>query len=317
MVVRYLPVALAPMLVVANYMFLRYSLRSSDLTKIKLYAAIGTMFAAFSPQLVVGEYAGLLSNWLALIAGYFAFYFLIKAWESQSRNQMVYSFGAVFALLVVMMLVHLYTWANLLAIIVLFAGMSFLFARRSVKNSKLKLVVMLAIVAAAFSIDYAKSSYFATPTAAGSGSAIEGNIEPQDANGRWERLFFTLNTYVGGFLSNPVLLLPALLWMVRADLSRGIDRLLLVMFFIMAVPITFGSIEFQTRVLYNIPLHIPVLLLLFYGATKFKDRMMTSRYVLLMIAISLAMATYALRAMVNLYLELPDGYVLEDQFLLP
>jgi hypothetical protein len=316
MVVRFLPVALAPMLVAANYVLLRYSLKSKDEAKAKFFASLGAIFAVFSPQIVVGEYAGLLANWLALVVAYFAFYFLIRGWESQSRNQMIYSFGALFALLIVMMLVHLYTWAHLLSVVLLFAGMSYIFARKSTLRPKIKIIIMLAIVVTAFSIDNLKSSYFVTPAASGTGSAIGSNVQPEDVNGRWNRLFFTLHTYVGGFLSNPVLLLPALIWMVRANLSKGIDRLLLSMFFILAVPIVFGSIEFQTRVLYNIPLQIPALLILMYSATTYKHSI-TSRHLLLIIAISLALATYTLRAMANLYLELPPGYVLEDQFLLP
>jgi len=103
---------------------------------------------------------------------------------------------------------------------------------------------------------------------------------------------------------------------VKAKVSNGIDRLMLIMFFIVAIPITFGSVEFQTRVLYNIPVQIPALLVLFYGTAKIKAKT-TLPYQLLIIAIILAMATYSLRAMANLYLELPPGYVLSDQFLLP
>lgn len=316
MIIRYLPVALAPMLVLANYVLLRFSLRSKDDGKGKFYASLGAIFAAFSPQIVVGEYAGLLANWLALVAAYFAFYFLIKGWESKNRDQMIYAFGILFALLLVMMLIHLYTWTHLLTIILVFSMISYVLARKSVPNSIIKVFIMLAIIGTAFLIDYVKSSYFVTPTAAGSGSAIENNAQPQETNGRWERLFFTLNTYVGGFLSNPALLLPAVFWMVKSDLSKGVDRLLLSMFFILAVPITFGSIEFQTRVMYNIPLHIPALLILYYGANKFKDGRTNFSHLLPIITIVLTLVTYAFRAMTNLYLELPEGYVLEDQFLL-
>jgi len=255
-----------------------------------------------------------LANWMALVAAYFAFYFLIRGWESQNPRQMAYSFGILFGVLVVMMLVHLYTWANLLAIILLFAGISYVFSRRSVTTPKMKVVVMLMVVGTAFAVDYAKSSYFVTPTAAGSESAIGTNITPQDTSGRWDRLFFTLHTYVGGFLSNPALLVLSVVWLVRADLSKGLDRLLLSMFFILAMPITFGSIEFQTRVLYNIPFHIPALLAIY--STGFGKGMNASR-ALLILAIGLTFATYAVRAMANLYLDLPEGYLLEEQFLLP
>ena len=311
LVVRYLPVALAPLIVLANYLLLRYSLKSSDEMKIKLYASIGAIFAVFSPQIVVGEYAGFLANWIALVMVYFALYFLIRGWETNNRNHAIHSFGILFALLVLIMLTHLYTWTHFLAVMLLFGAMSFVFARKSVAAPKIKILLLLIVVGTTFSIDYAKSSYFSTPAATASDSAIATNIMPQDTNTRWDRLFFTMSSYVGGFLSNPALLLLAVIWIIKADLSKGLERLLISMFFISALPIAVGSVEFQTRVLYNIPFQIPALLAL-YGA-KFRSR--TSH--ILLIAIVLSFATYAVSAVANLYLQLPEGYVLENQFLLP
>jgi len=316
MIVRFLPVALAPMLVLANYILIRYSMKShDDKGKWKIFASVGAIFALFSPQIVVGEYAGFLANWLALIAAYFAFYFLIKGWESQNRNQMIWSFVALFVMLLIIMLVHLYTWANLLAIILLFCIVSYIFTRKSTIDPKIKILLLVLIVGSTFSIDYVKSYYFATPSVAESDSSLTTNIQVQDMSARWERLFFTMNTYVGGFLSNPVILLLALFWIMQADLSRSFDRMFLSMFFILALPIAFGSIEFQTRLLYNIPFQIPALLAL-YSLNGIRSSYTTSRW-LLIIAISLSLASYALRAMTNLYLELPEGYVLDRQFLLP
>ena len=311
LVVRYLPAALAPLIVLANYLLLRYSLKSKDDMKIKVYASIGAIFAVFSPQIVVGEYAGFLANWIALVMVYFALYFLIRGWETNNRNHAIHSFGILFVLLLLIMLTHLYTWTHFLAVMLLFGGMSFVFARKSVAAPKIKILLLLIVVGTMFPMDYAKSSYFSTPAATASDSAIATNIMPQDTNTRWDRLFFTMSSYVGGFLSNPALLLLAVIWMLKADLSKGLERLLISMFFISALPIAVGSVEFQTRVLYNIPFQIPALLAL-YG-TKFRSR--TS--LILLIAIVLSFATYAVSAMANLYLQLPEGYVLENQFLLP
>jgi len=242
---------------------------------------------------------------------YFALYFLIRGWETNNRNHAIHSFGILFVLLLLIMLTHLYTWTHFLAVMLLFGGMSFVFARKSVAAPKIKILLLLIVVGTMFPMDYAKSSYFSTPAATASDSAIATNIMPQDTNTRWDRLFFTMSSYVGGFLSNPALLLLAVIWIVKADLSRGLERILISMFFISALPIAVGSVEFQTRVLYNIPFQIPALLAL-YGA-KFRSR--TS--LILLIAIVLSFATYAVSAMANLYLQLPEGYVLENQFLLP
>jgi len=98
-----------------------------------------------------------------------------------------------------------------------------------------------------------------------------------------------------------------------SDLRKGLDRSVLSMSFIMALPIAIGSIEFQTRVLYNMPFQIPAILALYAITSKSKG---AYRY-LLIVAVLLVLGTYALRAMSNLYLDLPDGFVIEDQFLLP
>jgi len=312
-VIRFLPVALAPALVLANYVLIRYALRSKNEGRLKIFASIGAVFAALSPQIVVGEYSGFLANWIALVAGCFAFYFLIKGWESQNRGQSIRSFGILFVILLSMMLIHVYTWAHLLAIMLLFGGISYIFARKTVAHPKIKIIMILLVIGTAFSIDLVRSSYFSTPAAIESDSALSENILPQDTSGRWNRIYFTMSSYVGGFLSNPVLLLLGLLWMVKADLSKGFDRLLLSMFFISAIPIMFGSIEFQTRVLYNIPFQIPALLALYaYGGVK--SGLFRS---LLIVAVVATLATYTLHSMANLYLELPDGFVMDKQFLLP
>jgi hypothetical protein len=130
-----------------------------------------------------------------------------------------------------------------------------------------------------------------------------------------------MSTYVGGFLSNPALLILAAVWIVKSDISKGIDRLFLVFCFILAVPILIGGIEFQTRVLFNIPFHLIAASMLFYSSIDSSkknknNRHSIDRYILLAALIAVS-ANYALRAMANLYPELPEGYVLERQFLLP
>jgi len=256
--------------------------------------------------------AGFLSNWIALIAAYFALYFMIRGWESQDRRQAIVSFTILSGILLITMLIHLYTWANFLVVILVFAGISYLFARKSVTGAKFKALILLAVVVTAFSIDYARSLALATTGAAESDSVIASNIQLQDTGERWNRLHFTLSSYVGGFLSNPALFLLGLVWLARSNQSEGLGRVMLSMFFIMAFPIMFGSVEFQTRVLYNIPFHIPALLVL-YG-TRIDSKILRS---LLIVAVIVTSATYALHAMANLYLVLPEGFGLDAPILLP
>ena len=313
-VIRYLPALLAPLLVLASYLLVRHTVNSEDKYRVKKYAALCAVFAAFSIQVVVGQYAGLLANWIALVVSYFAFYSLIRAWEAKDRRQTLYFLGITFAILTVIMLLHVYTWAHMLTVTLLFAGSSYVLARKSVTSAKFKALFMLLVVCSAFGLDYVKALYFSTPLVGEAGSVIIRNVQPEGVDNatRWDQLNFILQTYVGGFLSNPALFLLALIWIIRSDLTAGLNRLMFAMICMTVVPFVFGNAEFQTRVLYNIPYHIPALLALF-GA-KIQDK--TLRYALIL-SIALFLATYAIRAMANLYLVLPDGYVLERQFLLP
>ncbi len=311
-VMRFLPVALSPALVVANYLLLRHALDAKQygINRIKVFAAIGSVLAVFSPQVVVGEYAGFLANWLALIAAYFAFYFMIKGWESSDRNRIAVSFVALFGVLLLTMVIHLYTWAHLLTIILGFSGVSYLLSRRSVNRPRTKVLLMLLVVFTSFAVDNARSFYFNTPSAVASDSALATDFQANDPAGRWERLYFTLSSYVGGFISNPVLFLLALIWTVKSRYN-GLNALMMTITFMVVVPVLIGSVEFQTRVLHNTPIHIAAVLALVWTGNRLgrknDDKNLQK---LLIVGILFLMANYALRAMANLPIELPAGIIL-------
>ena len=86
----------------------------------------------------------------------------------------------------------------------------------------------------------------------------------------------------------------------------------------MSLPIAVGSVEFQTRVFYNTPIHIPAILAL-YGLASLNNHSIRNNpiHYLSIVAVVLIAATYALHAMANLYLMAPPGYALESNFLLP
>jgi hypothetical protein len=190
LIIRFLPVALAPSLVAANYFLLRHAFdaKKYGIERIKVFSSIGAALAAFSPQVIVGEYAGLLANWIALIVAYFALYLAIRCWESVERRKMVMAFLGLFAVLAVTMLFHVYTWAHLLAVIMIFAGLSFVIFRKSVYQPKAKLILLAITVLGSFALDYTRSLYFETPSAAEPDSALASNIQANDPAGRWERL---------------------------------------------------------------------------------------------------------------------------------
>jgi hypothetical protein len=318
LVIRFMPVVLAPALVAVNYFLLRNTLNINQfgINRVRVFAAIGAVLAIFSPQIVVGEYAGLLANWMAIIIAYLAFYLIIRIWEARSFNRSAMLFAILFMALVLTMTVHVYTWTHVLVVIVLFAGLSYVLSRSSVYHPKMKLMLLMAAVLGTFALDYVKSSYFSTPFAAESDSPLASNIQAHDTSGKWDRLQHTMSAYVGGFLSNPALFLLGLVWVIRAR-SSGLSILMLSMLFIFAVPAAIGSVEFQTRVIYNTPIHIAATLALMWtGGTLPRNAHDKNLQKLLIVGTILISATFALRAMASLALQLPPGYELETDFLL-
>jgi hypothetical protein len=313
-VIRFLTVALAPMLVAASYVLIRYSRMLQNHKDLRIYASLGALFAAFSPQVVVGEYAGLLANWLAIIPAFFGILVLVRLWDSNSYRRMAGLLISLFVILTLVMVIHLYTWAHLVAMILLFAALSFIFSRKTVFMPKTKTILLLALVITTVVVEYGRSSYFSTLPLTDSESVVTRNVLGRtESRPLWERLDFTLTAYVGGFLSNPVLFLLALFWCIKGNFSRGIDRALLCMLFLMSMPILIGSVEFQTRILYNTPIFIAAALAMYYLPSGMDGR---NRW-LFVIAVCSVFATYSLRAMANMYLVLPEGVGIDRPFLLP
>jgi hypothetical protein len=303
-VIRYLPVALAPALVASSYFLVRKNLH--DRERGKKVAGWAALFAALAPQVVVGMYAGLLANWMALVAGNFALHFMIRAWEGRERGKVGGNVACLSALLALIALLHVYTWGHFAVAAVVFAAISYVTSRRSVSIPGLKALVIILAVTGVAGLEVAKSLYSDGPAGLGHeagrvGAQLNlGNFDSHLAN-----LFHTFGSYVGGYLSNPVVWALVLVWAVRSKYSRTFDRVLLAMLFVIAIPALFGGVEFQTRVIHNTPLHLMALLAL--PALGSGGRL-DATSALVLAAVVLGMATYDLRAMANLYLVVPEGY---------
>jgi hypothetical protein len=318
MVIRFLPVALAPSIVASNYLLLRHSLNTKliGVQRVKVFAAIGSVFAAFSPQIVVGEYAGLLANWIALTLMYSAFFFLVRLWDQEQLQSIVVSGVVLSLILCLIMFVHLYTWSYILPCIVVFAGIAYIATRKATSQLKTKIIILACVIATSYVANMISSTLLDIPTARESVSALGSIVEPRDTTDRWERLNFTLSAYVGGFLSNAPLFLLSIVAVVRSKLY-GLNILMFALISMLSVPLLIGSVEFQTRMLFNTPIHLAaVVALIWIGGElgRCHDEKLLQK--LLIVTILLVVITFALRAMANLPLGLPDGVVIERQFLL-
>lgn len=329
-VVRFLPVALAPALVLTSYCFVRYGYLVHEIGKNakrnkEIIAAIAAMGAALSPQIVVGVYGGFLANWLALIPGFLAMLFAIRISDEAARIRnsgsswkrlMVYVL-CFFATLTLTMLFHIYTWGFVILVSLLFTFFSYFSTRKShsvTRRDALKIMaVLVGVIVASIVTDIAKSSYFSVTSGFARDTFLAGSsFALENFNSKWETIDFTLTSYVGGYLSHPGLLLLALFWAFKAGYFRGFERLIFTMLFILTIPMLFGTSEIQARLFYLVPLFIPAVLAV-YGMRGEKSTISWFAIV----AILVSMAVYTLRAMANLYLVLPEGYEIDTPFLTP
>ena len=313
-VVRFLPVALGPALVASNYFLVLHNLRSEDRARDRRMAAWGALFTALSAQVVVGMYAGLLANWLALIAGSLALHFAMQTWSGDNNQKTVMNAGFLAAVLLLIMLLHVYTWGYFIAAIVVFAAISFITSRKTTFRPAAKILVIAVVAAGSVGLEYSKSFAYAGPVGLDHDiQRVGSDLDLQNFNGRLDNLNRSLGSYMGGYLSNPIVWMLVIVWLVRSNYST-FNRILLATLAIISVPALFGSVEFQARVIFNTPLHLMTFLGLFPITTKSNDKNWIGR--LALIAVLLSLAIYCLRAMANLNLVLPVDYELEKPFLL-
>lgn len=203
-IVRFLPVILAPALVATSYLLVRLIRPAFLIGAIRgrkgMVASTVAMAAAMSPQVVVGLYAGILANWLALIPALFSIVIAVKISEHAKSRDLDWrplsaAAAGLLALLTLTNLLHVYTWGYLVLAFALFTIISFLVLRKSASVNRhilLKVSVILgSVIVASVAADYAKSSFFSVTSGLSQESILAGNtLSPTNFLSRWEALDF-------------------------------------------------------------------------------------------------------------------------------
>lgn len=277
--VDHLPVVLGPLLVFSVYVLAKSVFRGS---RIPLVASFLT---AVSHYIVVGIYGGFFANWFALILMMPYLLFVIKASNAfDVRNLAVSSL-----ILILILFTHPYTWTPLLLSTSLFflvtltgniATKALSFAKATliltVPNMVAEIVKnMLLNSVGGFAADYAVAS---------TGVSIEQFFL------RFSNLDYTFTTYVGGYLSNPFVIL---LSVISVIVTRGmrLTKLISALLISVSFPVFFGDYVIQSRLIYLIP--FPILAAVLMGQSKLSTAT-RKRVVLLVFAISLNYAFWAL-----------------------
>ncbi len=294
-IIRFLPIILVPSLILANYYFLLKNCFTNQLRwKANAFAAVGSVFAAFSIQVAALMYAGLLANWFALILAFAAFAIVLKLWRAKKTGQILTYSLAMLAIAIVIMLFHVYTWIHVAAILILYGILSLVFAYRQTYGSRLKIVILIGLIASVASIELAKTASSETTFSLSPDSALLTNIRNESSATQFSVLVDTLGVYLGSTLSNPLLLGLGIVWALKANLKLDRDRIFMAMALLLILPIALGGPEFQARIFIDTPFHMMAVLGL--SGLNLRDR----KYQLLFIAIILSLGCYALRSMANL-----------------
>ena len=291
-VIDYMPLVLGPALVLAIF-FLTREMTSND--TISLLAAFIT---AVSFQVLIGIYSGYYANWFALIIGYFSFVFLFKFLKRPNKlNFVTYSI-----LVILLLLSHVYTWAMIAAVTVLFLLVMLKFNYYRRKNIVLLLLVILSPVAVDIirtsitgSIGGVSSSlqYFSQLTPGRSGVSSPNLYAPLLSLGQFasfrDNLLDTTQHYLGGLFGNFIILALGFYWLLRANRVEPYNIFIIVFLSVGIVPLFFSDWILQTRVFYNIPFQIPAAIALTYIITQqqMKGKMILLPICIWLIAISI------------------------------
>lgn len=286
------PILLNSMLVFSVYFIVRYALGKHHIAVL-----VAPVLTVFSTQFIVGIYGGFFSNMLALPLLVISLLFYLRFIDSKRSWNL-----AVFAVtLVATLLMHVYTWAFLVGVIALASGIYFAIHRKEQGTIK-KLIPIALILVGNLVVLFAVASL----VRGNSGvefisNLVSSSISPDYFATRWFNLNFVFRIYLGGFLTNSVLIILALVWAIRANYRSTFNIVILSSMFVASIFFFIGDEVIQSRMLYNILLTIPAGILLAEIAAGSIANSLDNRTRLVIIClVILHFSNYGLRSLANM-----------------
>lgn len=282
--VQALPVALAPLLALCTFMFVRHGLRNENA------AGLAGVLAAFSFNLTIGMWGSYYANWLALAEAYLFLTILLSLFDSQSFPKL----AALTSVSLAILLTHPWTWVMILTVCLIFS----ITIWREGKGPSYTLQIVLLILVGV-GADFLKNWIFGPPTVAAD-LATKGPVAGfHESIMVWSNLIDSLLFTHGGLLANSVFLALAILAVLALRFADRFQRLLLIWTTASAVPFVFLDSYHQARIVYDLP--IPILatlgLILLASFTAKRHLRWPGLMILLLTLFS---ASYAVRAMLQL-----------------
>jgi hypothetical protein len=270
-VLEHFPIILGPGIVLAFYLL------TLELTRNEKIAMIAAFFGAVSIHTLVGIYAGFYANWLGLIVGYISIAFLFRYLRS-GRPFHIIVFSTLF---IGVLFIHVYTWTVLAAVSGTFLLTMLLAVIRNKKQkkknisnvsnlfTKRRIIWLLVAILATIVVDVAKVLLI------GSSGGIEQDIQLaqtnfgiEQFNMRWPILNATMHNSLGGALSNFIILILAIFWVLKSNIREPGTAFLMIFLSAGLIPLYIGSWTLQTRVFYDMPFEIPAAIALYYISTR-------------------------------------------------
>ena len=276
-----IPLILSPLLVLSVYFLVK------ELTNNHMVSVLSAFLTAVSPQVLIGVYAGLFANWLALIICFFSFYGILKYLRySHSRYLVI-----LIILIITLRFTHVYTWMIMTPIMVVFSAILIMQDTIHLK-SKIKKVIVFSLI-------------FLIPLVLGSFVQLLINEENPSNNltdskyffqilsfqnlvNGWDSLIYSVNVQNGGITANAIILILCIGWILYFSKYKMLSIFILVILLFSLLPIFFGNNVFQTRTIYNIPFQIPAAITLYQILRiKLGGKILCISILLCLIAVSL------------------------------
>ncbi len=275
LVIDNLPIILGPALVLVIYLFTR------ELTSNEKASLLSALLTAVSFHVLIGIYAGYYANWIALIIGYFAFIILLKYLKIPSKLHLI----GFFALMILSLLSHEYTWTILTLVMGIFLGVMLKMGYYKRRNTILLFLVILSTII----VDFAKYTIVPSPNGLGLDLAVANKYQAgiDQFTSRWSNLRDTMQYYYVAQFSNFIILILGLYWLFRCKLHEISTILIMIFLSVGIIPLLFGNWVVQSRVFYDIPFQIPAALGLSYIRRDNNGVIIVSAICIWLIAISL------------------------------
>ena len=239
---------------------------------------MASFLTAISFHVLIGIYAGIYANWLALIFGYLGLVFLFRFLKRGRKENLV----LYFALTVLTLFSHIFTWSILAIVSGVFLSVTLIMNRK--RNAVLLLIALFSTVV----IDLARTGL----TGAASGFEEDAKLAerlagPEQFLLRWNNLTYTTTAFVGGLFANFTIFGLGLYWLLEARMKEPLSMFIMIFLSVGILPFLLGEWVIQTRVFYEIPFQIPAAIALLHTRKRTGGILKTQAICLWLIAMSL------------------------------